>query len=143
MNEISISFVYNSKEHLRTCLQNSYFFIEKKCFEKIKFAAIKSISYYLAFVFFRNVSVFLRLLKYVYVIHLLSCYILLKLFVISLDHIIIHWLITSQSKYLKPFRDSLYERFLKPFYLFTTYTWKLHIFVHPKYLQKRFQVFTI
>ena len=96
----------------------------------------KSILHYLSFVFFRNVSVFLRLLKYVYVIHLLSCFILSKLLLISLDHITVHWLTTSQSKYLKPFRDSLYERFLKPLYLFTTYTREFHIFVHPKYLQK-------
>ena len=113
-----------------------HIFSLKKSVFQMKFAVIKSILHYLAFVFFRNVSVFLRLLKYVYVIHLLSCFILSKLLLISLDHITIHWLTTSQSKSLKPFRDSLYERFLKPLYLFTTYTREFHIFIHPKYLQK-------
>ena len=111
-----------------------HIFSLKKSVFKMKFAAIKSSLYYLAFVFFRNVSVFLRLLKYVCGIHVLSTFILSKLFLISLDHITVHWLTTSQSKYLKSFRDSLYERFLKPFYLFTTYTRKFHVFVHPKYL---------
>ena len=136
MSEISIFVSIWFKSASSKMLTEFILFHWKKVFSKMKCEAIKSMLNYLSFVFFRNVSVFLRLLKYVHVIHLLSCFILSKLLLISLDHITVHWLTTSQSKYLKPFRDSLYERFLKPLYLFTTYTREFHIFVHPKYLQK-------
>ena len=137
MSEIFIFVSIWFKRASLNMLTEFIFFHWKKVFFKMKFAAIKSILYYLAFVFFRNVSIFLRLLKYVYSIYLLSSFMLSKLFLISLDNITVHWLTTSQSKYLKPFRDSLYKGFLKPLYLFTTYTWKFHIFVHPRYWRKQ------
>ena len=133
MSEIFIFVSIWFKRASLNMLTEFIFFIEEKCFSKMRFAAIKSILYYLAFVFFRNVSVFLRLLKYIHGIYILSLLISFKSLPNFTETFNVHWLTTSHLKYLKPFRDSLHKRFLKPFYLFTTYTGEFHILVHPRY----------
>ena len=92
MTEIPICVSIWYKGLLLNMLTECTFFHRKKVFLKIKFTEIwKRYIYYLSFMFFRNVSVFLRLLKWIHIIHILDFFHMLnfteKYNCTSVDHV--------------------------------------------------------